>query len=427
MTVAGIPRRPRPDRRGATLYVTVLMTTMIVVLSGLAGMTLSRVEVRRSEMLHGRILAQANAHSAIEFAINATQQDSSWRTNYFSGQESPTWPIGTDQGTISWILEDSDGDLTNDDIELWLRGIGRVGREVQVLGVQVESPVTVLDALSTTVYSAQDMSASGSVIAHGGPLVSAQALDNEGVLTGDVECLSLENEGTISGAVTENVFPRRLPSADVFDTYRDLATEIDFGDIPAGDIKKELLAGFSNPFGSSNSRATYHIEVPAGDRLRIEESRIVGCLLITLGNNATFQLRKENLWEPPLMSNHPALIVRALGEATVELRGSTHTLDEGSTRNMNPLGVPYEGAWDFDDSDEYVCRCKGLFHVIGADATVSLSSDLNLEGTVLADGDVDLDGVQLTMDPAIFSNPPDGYTMEQMRVVAGTWRREQAP
>jgi hypothetical protein len=120
------------------LYVAVMGTALIVSLLGLAGLTLSRVEHRASAAGSNRLIARANAHSAIELALAAAYNATNWRTSFSSGVESPQVSIGaSNAGTLSWVLTDSDGSLTNSDVLLRLTGIGWVGEAVQVSSIQV--------------------------------------------------------------------------------------------------------------------------------------------------------------------------------------------------------------------------------------------------------------------------------------------------
>ncbi len=421
-----VARRPR---RGATLFITVLFTSLMVCLLGLASLTLIRVETRQADRSSERMLAQHNARSSVELALNILDNDGNWRNNYTSGTEVGPYELGaTSHGTISWWIEDSDGSLIDDDTDLRLVGIGRVGDHVQVDRLDVTSPLVSLDVLNTAVYATGDVLIDDDVVAAGGPVVSAQTLETGDGYVGDVEANVVVDSGSIAGSITTGVPPRSLPSPGVFDTYRGMATEIAFADLDAGKIHKQLLSGMSNPYGFGNANATYHIHVPAGEHLKIEKSRILGCLLVTLENNAEFELHQENLWEPPMFSNHPSLIIKALGSATVKLKGSNKDLDETSV-NYNPFGSPYEGSWDFDRSDSYPSKCTGLFHIIGSETELELKDRLDLTGTVLTEGSATLGKkLDVTVDPGLFTDPPDGYLGSgNVSPVAGSWKRGTAP
>ena len=124
----------RRCRRGAALYITVLSVALIVALIGLAGLQLARLERSSAGRSAELCTAAAHARSAVELAVARVNADSAWRANYTSGVETTPLPVGP-LGTISWILEDTDGSLTNRDSNLRVRGIGRAGRCVQAARV----------------------------------------------------------------------------------------------------------------------------------------------------------------------------------------------------------------------------------------------------------------------------------------------------
>jgi len=133
-------KRPRRRRRkGAALYVAVMVSALIVSLLGLSALTLVRVERERAALATDRLAALRNARSAVELALLVISNDSGWRNTYSNGIETTPQSIGAaDQGTVSWVLEDSDGSLTDADTDLRLHGVGRLGTAVQVLSIKLQ-------------------------------------------------------------------------------------------------------------------------------------------------------------------------------------------------------------------------------------------------------------------------------------------------
>lgn len=130
-------------RRGAALYVTVVTTSLIVSLLGLAGLTVLRIERIQMDSNGDRRTARTNANSAVELSLETLANDSNWRKTYASGVETTAQSLGAGgRGTLSWMLKDSDGLLTDDDVDLRLYGIGRIGSVVQVSSVQITQPKT---------------------------------------------------------------------------------------------------------------------------------------------------------------------------------------------------------------------------------------------------------------------------------------------
>jgi hypothetical protein len=125
-------------RRGAALYVCIVYTALLVSLLGLAGLTVLRIERKQGLQSFDVGRARCNARSGVELGLTVLNSDSSWRSRYTSGQETARRSIGAaSQGTVSWILQDLDGSLSNSEAGLRLLGIGRVGAAVQVCSVGV--------------------------------------------------------------------------------------------------------------------------------------------------------------------------------------------------------------------------------------------------------------------------------------------------
>ncbi len=134
--------RPR-SRRGAALYVAVTTTTMIVSVLALTSLSIVRIERKQAAAINTRLLARSHARSAVELALARINGNASWRTTYSNGVETALQSLGTSStGSVSWMLRDGDGNLTNADGALRLKGIGRVGGAVQASSVEVRAGET---------------------------------------------------------------------------------------------------------------------------------------------------------------------------------------------------------------------------------------------------------------------------------------------
>jgi Tfp pilus assembly protein PilX len=130
-------RRQR-TRCGAAMFVAVTATAMIVSVLALAALTVVRIERRQATSINNRLIARTHARSAVELALQKIGNNSTWRTDHANGVETTRLLLGSSAtGTVSWILRDEDGSLTNADSKLWLKGIGRVGDTVQVSSVRL--------------------------------------------------------------------------------------------------------------------------------------------------------------------------------------------------------------------------------------------------------------------------------------------------
>jgi hypothetical protein len=104
--------------------------------------------------INNRLIARTYARSAVELALRTIANNSNWRTTHANNVESPRQSLGANStGTVSWVLTDVDGSLTNVDVELWLKGIGRVGETVQVSSIRLSPDEVYSDNLRSNAGS----------------------------------------------------------------------------------------------------------------------------------------------------------------------------------------------------------------------------------------------------------------------------------
>lgn len=428
-------------RRGTALYITVLSMALIVSLLGLAGLAIMRIELEQMETGNDRAAARQNARSAVDLALRVIANDPNWRTTATNGVETTPQSLHANaSGSLSWILEDTDGSLTDADTDLRLRGVGRVGNTIQVSSVKIHSPPSVLDSLRCSVYAVGDINQSSNSTTNSGPFASAGTFTVTGTVYGDVEgnAVNVTGTGTVTGTITEPGPSRTMPLPSAWDVYTSLSTTIPYSSFTYVDantrvMERSLLGVTINPYGFTDADGVYYIYVPAGQQLIVRMSRIHATLLIELESGATFRLENSCLWDPPNGANYPAMIVKSDGTANVILNSSNAVLKEGNPPpkvNCNPPGEPYDGVTDTDQNDQYPPLCRGVYHVIGGNVHTLLSTNLNVEGVVISEGTVSLGAnLNVTVEPNIFLNPPDGYVGPSidMEVVQGTWTWDTGP
>jgi len=432
-------RKSHP-RRGTALFLAVLSTAFIVALLGLAGLSIVRIERKQIAAGNDRAVATVNARSAIELAMRTISTNSNWRSTYTNGVETSPLSLGSNgRGTLSWILSDTDGDLTNADVDLRLKGVGRVGQAVQVSSIRLSSPQSVLDSLQCPVYAVGNITQSSNSTSNVGPFATGGTFTISGTVYGDVQGnpVNVTGTGTVTGSITSPGPVRTMPSPGVWDQYKAIATTIPYSNFTYFDystrrMERNVLGVTTNPFGSTDAEGVYYINVPAGQTLHIRSSRIHATLLIELGLNATFRLDSSCLWDPPAGRNYPAMIVKSIWSSDVELKSSNSTLKEASQpkRNFNPVGEPYNGEADSDENDQYLGICHGVYHIIGSGIRTTLSSNITIQGVLITEGPVTLGAnVDVTLDPNIFTNPPEGYagSSTELQAIISSWRRENAP
>lgn len=418
-------------RRGTALYMAVLSTTLIVSLLGLAGLSIVRIERKQESISSDRLVALANARSAVEIALRVIANDSDWRNTYTNGVETTPQSLGPKgTGTISWVLEDSDGSLTDADTNLRLKGVGRVDNTVQVSSIKLEGTPQILDVFQRATYSAQDVLVAGQITAVGGPVSTPATMTVNNTLTGDAEADTIVGDGLVTGATTTPFDPLTMPSPTVFDDYAAMATPINFWTLPDGKIQKRVVSAASNPFGAPDAEGIYYVDVPPGQTLDIRQSRIVGTFVVQLNSYSKLTVVAANLWQTG--GNYPMMIVKGTTGSILDLNGfASGILNEWSLKvNFNPPGTPYEGGSDLDNIDQYPNEFHGLIHVIGPSTTVQIGSNFVLRGSLVSEGRVTLgSNYFVTLDSQLFTNPPQGYSMETGDVtpVAGSWLWDAAP
>ena len=135
-------RQPRRRPRSGYLYVSVLLTTLLVASLATAGLQI--LAIRRSIEYAGdaEIIARCHAVSASQFAIDAINADANWRA-FGSGHWHTVPPASVRQGpgidsiAMQWMVRDTDGNLNDADSTLILRGRSQIAMAT-AMAVQVE-------------------------------------------------------------------------------------------------------------------------------------------------------------------------------------------------------------------------------------------------------------------------------------------------
>lgn len=417
-------RQPtRHRRRGMSLYITVLSTTLIVSLLGLTGLTIVRIERKQASIMNDRLIARCNARSGVELALRVIANDSDWRNTYTNGVETTPQslgPIGT--GTVSWILEDSDGSLTDTDTDVRLKGVGRVGNIVQVSSIGITAgaisclEVAVCCNGPITFWSSSTESTNQTIFSNSSVDTSSGTTVNS-----DVEAVgSIGGYGTITGTTTTPVPARTVPTASVFDYYIANGTAISFSAIPKVQGKRTIidvvLSPGNNPYGATDPAGIYVIDC-AGAIIKIKYARIIGTLVL-INPASTSYIEGEISWEPAV-ANYPALLVQS-GSMNFQTT-DTPLVEAARGVNFNPAGSPYQGSSDVDLVDTYPSLIKGLVYV-SVDAFVPANHP-NIDGALITGDELKVssgESLTVTYDPVYMSNPPPGFD-SGFAPVAGTW------
>ncbi len=231
----------------------------MVTLVGLSGLINLQIQHKQLASSPDLLIARTNARAAVELALSRIDSDSNWRNTYTNGIETTPQSLGANAvGTVSWILEDDDGNPAAPDTNLRLKGIGRVNNTVQALSIQISGTPTVLDVLECSTYAVNDATQSSNSTSNTGPFASGARMTVNGTVYGDAEGnpLIISGTGGVTGVQTSPGPNRDMPSSNVWDTYMALATTIPYTNFPLNDtnpndrvIERQLLSGNVNPYG----------------------------------------------------------------------------------------------------------------------------------------------------------------------------------
>ena len=409
------------------LYVTVMMTALIVSLLGMASIAIVRIERIESESANDMLLARLNAHSAIEFALVAINSNPTWRTMYTSGLEPIIYPMGANElGTYSWILSDSDGDLTDSDTYLTIQGIGRVGDAVQV--VQMELEPGRLTCLSSAIHADYNVWIQAAELDADAVVSSNYIMQEFGSsnVSADLEAVASISGDDFTGGTTTGVKPRTVPGTDVFDTYLAIGTVIPYASLDSGGkILNRFLTADHNPYGTPNPLGVYVIDC-GGQKIEIENSVIVGTIVL-INPKTDSVIGKDHVYWQPEVANFPSLMVS--GTINFQVETGAGLLDGVDTGGSTQLDSVFGGVYlDVGGGivDNLPSGLHGLFYVTG-DITIT-NWEPTFNGVIIGGNNIYLDkNTTVNYSSTFFDNPPPGFLSSEIQVISGSQTRAEAP
>ena len=120
--------RSRARARRGSVYLIVLSVSMIVLVIGLSGLMVSRIEQRSASAVSDMTQARLHAVAAVEMGMFQIEDyPSSWRDRFDAGILPTDMPLGNGTLTLQ-VVDPVDGDLTNNETDPVLcTGIGIEG------------------------------------------------------------------------------------------------------------------------------------------------------------------------------------------------------------------------------------------------------------------------------------------------------------
>lgn len=364
-----------PTNRRGTIYILVLMTSIIITLIGILGYRMVQGQARVARIDAQRDNAIALAESAVQWGIHYVTLSDDWRKVAKSGQVIRTMDLG--DGQISVILFDPDGDLDNDDADgIAIVGTGTIGDASQMLSCVLKP---------------------GAAAPH--PAL-ARSLTVGDRLVVDPNVLWLESGGMAREQRRQNgsyyflfkqvdeADPVPVPDKSLIDLWASKGTRIPYA-LHGGSIRGETFSNSTAPYGvTPDPDGIYVIDANYRD-LVFDTIQSTGTIIVI---NLEFD---DRLWVSDSrfrMGEHGGPSFIADGDTILEL-----------------------GAIVGDSTGIIYC-----------DGDMQINGYMGLGGTLIVTKDLYIDSPLLNIydDPAAVDGPPEGFgDMSLMGVVEGGWIR----
>jgi Carbohydrate binding domain len=242
-------------RRKGGVYVAVLGSAMIIALLGMCALIGQRIENRLVVASSDIRQAQLNANTAVELALLAIKQDTSWRTTYSSG----TFFTGrsTGNGTCSASAVDPvDGNISSGaDDPIVITGIGYSGGAQQRLQVTLDPKKSPYTCLRSAISTGGTITLSSDILRTNGLTTANQISATSSQVYGKVEATSVSGS-TYNGTATTVTADKRPTMPDwtsVFSYYRTNGTSIDINTLPTwSSINLARNAGIESSISSAD-------------------------------------------------------------------------------------------------------------------------------------------------------------------------------
>jgi hypothetical protein len=402
----------RQHKARGSIYVIVMTTTLVVLVLSMGGIAAQRTLAAARAAARDELQARRLAVSAVELAIQQAQNTLRWRSSEAS-------PVFTDlafgEGYISASVSDPvDANVSNNITDpIMISAVGRVGHARQKVSVRASVNPSYLSSLSGVMHAGGNISINTAWVRSASPI----GANGNVTATGSTVRCDVYAGGTISGATfagtnSSSQAARTMPSTDVINQYRAMATPITLGSIGQTRLRRVVLSGNSNPYGTVNTSGIYSIDC-GGGAFEIQDSRIIGTLVITNCTTVTVSSAVNmEPWDP----GFPVILT------TGTLIFSTYSTDliEATHRNFNPSGDPYEGVSDADTLDRYPCTITGLVYSTGE---IRFTQRATIIGAVIAGGNINIQSGAVVHLWRSVNNAPPGFVTRAFELDSTTWAK----
>ncbi|HED54094.1 MAG TPA: hypothetical protein ENJ00_07820 [Phycisphaerales bacterium] len=359
-----------------TIYILVLMVSVITTVIGLVGFRLLENQTRMSQNETERDEAMVLAESAVQIGVDAIMSTPSWRNIYQAVGGDVVTNKRMGRGSMSTTLVDDDGDLSDDPSDsVTIVGSGSFGGSTQQLQITLDMVTSPHPALNESIR------------------LGGKLLADDGTMT-------LENGGTASDQsqrdgrpmttpLVQIASPVDLPDASLVNTWAALGTPIPPG-TNVTNIVGERFDSSNAPFGvAPDPNGIYIIDAGNGN-VSLKNCQIRGTLIFI---NVKDRKQVE-------IGNDTKLEYGSSGGPTIIVDGDL-LLNTGWS-----IGVQ-----------------QGLIYCTG---DLEIRDNFMLTGLIIAGGDVDVNSpfVSINANPSAVAGPPEGFTTDVgLRMRDASWQR----
>lgn len=224
----------RRQRRG-TIYVIVLLSSLLVATIGVSALQLVRLQSRMASDYTDFIAARAHARAAIEIGMLKIRNDKNWRTSLGNGSWVTDNPIETGKYSIS-AFDPVDNDVTQgDNHPVILTGIGKKGDAAFKVSARLEVGPRIGSCLEVSMTSGTAANVNASTLTSNQSVCSNGAFNAAGgsTVNADVEAYGAISGGTYAKTTVQRTLTREMPDpAHALDYYLSGGTTIPYTALP---------------------------------------------------------------------------------------------------------------------------------------------------------------------------------------------------
>lgn len=205
-------RQTRSSARRGTIYLVVLISSVIVATIGMGTLQLLRLQANTAGSGNDFLAARFHARAGIEIGMLKIRNDPYWRTNLGNGVWMANRPIGNGKFSLS-VLDPIDGDVTTgDNNPVILQGTGVQGAAIANLSVRLEVGPRVGSCLEVSMISGNDSNVVSATLTSD-QTVSANGKYNANTATVNANVEAVKGIGglTYTKTLTNKILARDLP------------------------------------------------------------------------------------------------------------------------------------------------------------------------------------------------------------------------